>query len=563
MSKQRRNDQCDCGSGRKYKHCHGKLITVADSRPPEAAFEAMRREMGRLDVAEYRRRLMHGLGRPIISYESNGYRCVAVGIQIRWSRNWNTFADFLMDFMKTTLTADWGNAELRKPTLEMHPIARWFKHIGSSITQAQSMKANAALRETTMDGTARAFLGLAYDLFLCAHNIKTQELLIKRLRRKPTFGGALYEANVIGWFVRAGFKIEFENESDSTSTHCEFTATHGQTGKQFSVEAKSVGDDSSRSGDSPKLPRVRHKLTEALHKKADHPRIVFIDLNRAEYLSDGAPPAWEASLHKEITQCELDLTIDSVPAPPAYIFMTNRGYLHRLDESSWSEFAIVDGLKIPNFPIGKGCTTILEAYRAREQHIEMHWLTQAMVRGTPIPATFDARTPEEAYSTTPVSRIRIGDTFNLEDNGNQVSGILIDAHVEEQNQRVFGVLRTVHGDTIVTMPLSEVEMAIFRRDPDTFFDVVKPVRSPLTKPLECFDFFAESYMETKKETLLEWMKNHPDAPSLQSKSQRELAEIYCDWMASSMWHRMQTPPQATAVIQNTPAAEVAAEPQQM
>jgi hypothetical protein len=421
----------------------------------------------------------------------------------------------------------------------MHPVARWFKHIGESITKARSMKVNADLRETTMDGTARAFLGLAYDLFLCAHNIRTQELLIKRLRKKTTFGGALYEANVIGWFIRAGFAVEFEDESDPTSTHCEFTATHGQTGKRFSVEAKAVGDDSSRAGDSPKLPRVRQQVINALKKKAEHPRVVFIDLNRAEYLSDGAPPTWEASLHDEIARCERDLMIDGAPAPPAYIFMTNRGYLHRLNETSWSEFAIVDALKIPDFPIGKGCTTIREAHKARERNIEMYWLTQAMVNGTPIPSTFDARSPEEAYSKMPINRIRMGDTFNLEANGETISGTLIDAHVNEQDQSVFGVLRTANGDSIVTMPLTEVEMAIYRSNPHTFFDVVKPVRAPLTKPLEWFDFFAETYMSTKKETLLDWMKGHPDMESLRTMSQLELAEIYCDRMASSVWQRGQ------------------------
>jgi hypothetical protein len=515
------------------------LTATAESGPSESAFEAMRREMGRVNADEYRRRLMYGLGRPIVSFESNGYRIVAVGTEIRWSKDWKTFAGFLMDYIKTTLTAKWGSDELRKPTLEMHPLIRWFKHIGESITKARTMKVNPDLRETTMDGAARAFLGLAYDLFLCAHNVKTQELLIKRLRKKPTFGGALYEANVIGWFIRAGFTIEFEDESDSNSTHCEFTATHSQTGKKYSVEAKTIGDGSSRAGDSSKMPRVRHKIAEALHKKAEHARVVFIDLNRAENVSDGAPPVWEASIHAEIAQCEQDLMIDGAPAPPAYIFMTNRGYLHRLHDTDWSEFAIVDGFKIPDFPIGKGCTTILQMYKARERHIEMHWLTQAMVTGTPIPQTFDAKSPEESYSKTPINRIRLGDMINVEHEGETISGILVDAHVNEQDQSVFGVLQNDKSYSTVVMPLTEVEMAIYRSNPDTFFDVVKPVNRPLTRPLEWFDFFAASYLETKKETLLDWMNNSPDIEALREKSQRELAEIYCDRMASSIWNRGQ------------------------
>jgi hypothetical protein len=541
MIKQQRNEPCACGSGRKFKHCHGKFSSAADeSHPSQDAIDAMRRQLNSLNATAYRRRLIHGLGRPIVSFEANGFRIMAVGMQVRWSKKWKTFTDFLMDYIKITLTEEWGNAELKKPILEMHPIIRWFSHLQKALSTAPSMAVNSTIRSATIDGTVRAFLGLAYDLFLCAHNIKTQGLLIKRLKKRGTFGGALYEANVIGWFIRAGFTIEFEDESDSTSTHCEFTATHGVTGKKFSVEAKSIADDSSYAGDSNKVPRVRYKLIDALRKRAEHSRVVMIDLNRAETPTNNVPPVWEAALHDEIAQCEHDLTIDGAPAPPAYVIMTNRGYLHRLTETSWAEFAIVDGFKITDFPIGKGCTTILEMHHARERNIEMYWLTQAMVSGNPIPSTFDARSPEEAYSTVPIPRIRLGDTFEFEQEGKLTSGILTDAQVSEPEKIVYAVLKADSGFSMVKMPLSEIEMAIYRSNPDTFFDVVKPVSRPLTKPLEWFDFFSQSYMSATKETLLEWLAGHPDIEILRTKSQKEVAEVYCAWMATSVWHRGQT-----------------------
>ena len=34
------------------------------------------------------------------------------------------------------------------------------------------------------------------------------------------------------------YGYEFEDEGDRKTTHCEFTATHGKSGKKFSVEAK-------------------------------------------------------------------------------------------------------------------------------------------------------------------------------------------------------------------------------------------------------------------------------------------------------------------------------------
>ena len=65
-------------------------------------------------------------------------------------------------------------------------------------------------------------------------------------------------------FAKAGFTIEFENEDDSSTSHCEFTATHSITGKQFSVEAKAVTTASKRSGASAEPPRIRGYLAEAL-----------------------------------------------------------------------------------------------------------------------------------------------------------------------------------------------------------------------------------------------------------------------------------------------------------
>jgi hypothetical protein len=46
-------------------------------------------------------------------------------------------------------------------------------------------------------------------------------------------------------------------------------------------------------------------------------------------------------------------------------------------------------------------------------------------------------------------------------------------------------------------------------------------------------------MTARKEALLEWMKDHPDIVSLRTKPPNEVAEIYCDRMAVSLWHREQ------------------------
>jgi hypothetical protein len=86
MSKIGRNAPCPCGSGKKYKRCCGG-IERATSAPqsqvsPQFPRDALL-ELRRQEAREHQRRLMQGLGRPIISFESNGYRLVAVGDEIR------------------------------------------------------------------------------------------------------------------------------------------------------------------------------------------------------------------------------------------------------------------------------------------------------------------------------------------------------------------------------------------------------------------------------------------------------------------------------------------------
>jgi hypothetical protein len=83
-------------------------------------------EFRRQEAREYQQRLMQGLGRPIISFESNGYRLVAIGNEIQRSTRWRTFHDFLADYIKYLLTPEWGKAELVKPEAERHPLFRWF-----------------------------------------------------------------------------------------------------------------------------------------------------------------------------------------------------------------------------------------------------------------------------------------------------------------------------------------------------------------------------------------------------------------------------------------------------
>ena len=214
MAKIGRNALCPCGSGKKYKRCCGgtAVSTPTGFRLPPEIQQRLNLEMNRREAKEHRRRLMQGLGRPIISFESHGHRFVAVGEKLYWSKTWHTFHDFLFNYIKATLTPEWGQAELAKPESDRHSLIRWYHKI---CEYQQTAFKQGGIYTGDMTGVVKAYLGLAYDLYLCAHNAELPPLLLKRLRNPNTFEGALYEAFVIGSFAKAGFTIEMEDEEDS------------------------------------------------------------------------------------------------------------------------------------------------------------------------------------------------------------------------------------------------------------------------------------------------------------------------------------------------------------
>lgn len=63
-----------------------------------------------------------GAGREAITTNFKGYKMVAVGNTLHFSKSWQTFPDFLMGFLPTVLGKEWGNQEIAKSFSERHPI---------------------------------------------------------------------------------------------------------------------------------------------------------------------------------------------------------------------------------------------------------------------------------------------------------------------------------------------------------------------------------------------------------------------------------------------------------
>jgi hypothetical protein len=90
---------------------------------------------------------------------------------------------------------------------------------------------------------------------------------------------------------------------------------------------------------------------------------------------------------------------------------------------------------------------------------------------------------------------------------------------------------------LCTTPLTESEMVRYRQSPQTFFGIVKDHSRRVDDPLDAYDFFYETYAQTPKAKLLEFMADWPDIESLRPLDQTELAKRYCARMAEGFWAR--------------------------
>lgn len=340
-----RNDPCSCGSGLKYKKCHGRNNnrTIAD----------IQRALTLSHSREKIRRAKYGNVRPIISADFKGYKWVAVGSRMHYSNKWKTFHDFLFDYLKTTLGCKWGNAELAKDYSEIHPIIKWY--ISLCDFQREHIKKEGEVHSGICTGTVAAYLSLAYDLYVLRHHSLLQKRLVERLENKDLFQGARYELYVTTTFIKAGFDIDFEDEADRSTTHCEFSATDKASGKKYSVEAKSRHRPGllGQPGKPKKLEEIRLRigrlLRSALAKRAQHQRIVFIDINMPPEDVSPFTQQWFKLLMDEIEKVEKG-TINGQPVPPAYIAITNHPYHYAGDKHpDPRKDYLVTAINVPEF----------------------------------------------------------------------------------------------------------------------------------------------------------------------------------------------------------------------
>ena len=108
---------------------------------------------------------------------------------ILFSTRWKTFHDFLCQYIKNVLDPDWGTAELAKPPENRHPVLIWYELLCRH--QKEYVQTQGTISKAPMTGAVAAWLSLAYDLYILAHNVELQKKLIKRIKNVDLFPGAL------------------------------------------------------------------------------------------------------------------------------------------------------------------------------------------------------------------------------------------------------------------------------------------------------------------------------------------------------------------------------------
>lgn len=218
---------------------------------------------------------------PLIALSKNGITYIAVGAGLRYSKDWKTFPDFLMDYLKLVLGTDWWTNECKKNVIDRHVIVNW--SYDAYEFQKRQKPDKTGIYCAIPTGPYAGLLHIAYDLYVLDHHLKLQTEMIRRLKIQDQFQGARYELYTAASCIRAGFNIEFEDEMNKIKKHPEFVATHKRTGQKIAVEAKSRHRAGVLGQKGPKTDfnkvTMGNLLSKALIKETDLPLVVFLDVN--------------------------------------------------------------------------------------------------------------------------------------------------------------------------------------------------------------------------------------------------------------------------------------------
>lgn len=466
---------------------------------------------------EKRRQQEQGFGRPLITGEIAGKRIVAIDPHTVIYGDWKTLPDLFLARIKVALGLEWGAAELAKPNAERHPIMQWCESVGQLWKRTTAGTKEIVGAPTT--GAVQMYLGLAYNLWLLRHDAELSSDLVHKLKTIDHYNGALYEAFIAACFIRAGFKIELEDERDKSLSHHEFTAIH-PSGRKYSVECKSRQPGKTE-------PKVVSKLKDALDKKTDHKRIVCIDVNIAN--KPGETPEWllERS-YQDIKASESTMRLGkNKPAPEAYVFVTNHPYRYDLEATNITRAMVPIGFKIKDFGHGSAFVTLAEQFYARERHADVEQAFNGIINYK-IPSTFDAAVPEFAFGGVERKWV-VGTEYDLSEIKPGCSGVLTQGMVSDVEGVAWLTFRLPGGREVIAVDrLSEDALKAYRSHPQTFFGTYQETGGQLTDPLSHFIWFRKVMNGATRERMLQFFARSSELPTLEKLSDAALFDVFCE-----------------------------------
>lgn len=273
-----RNDPCPCGSGKKYKKCCLNRINLNGELMASIPVGVLKQFQERQRKENERTSKFGQIGSDI-GANYKGYKFVAVGSRLFYSKKWKYFPDFLLEYLPTTLGEEWHKVEFSKSPEEQHPITKWRKKAHEFTRKRDGQQG------VVPSGFLAACLTLAYDLYTVQNNGRLDDELLTKLKHRDQFQGARHELFAESTCLRAGYAIEHEDETDRSKRHVEFTAIHRATKQRISVEAKSkhrrgiLGLIGKPQQEKELNLRFGRLLNDAIKKNPPNPLVIFVDTN--------------------------------------------------------------------------------------------------------------------------------------------------------------------------------------------------------------------------------------------------------------------------------------------
>lgn len=556
-----RNEPCPCGSGEKFKKCCLNSAKLGARRTPvperDPAFLAQAQAMLRKhQAAESVRQQQQGHGKPIVSCmdEANGFRFVAVKRTVHWGKNWVIFPNFLLYFLKKTLSHEWGERERSKG---QHPLFGWLQK-----TQAYSghKPGEPKVKTVVMMGFIACWLHLAYALYLIAHHDEIPKPLLRRLRDPVSFMPAYHEAIVGAALAVAGMEITCaETKAGSTPTP-EFRAKSKASGKTYEVEAKRKNGWKAATGDvrNAEFQRelesyVRDQVYNASKKKLTNP-VYWFELSIPTMMAEADWRAVAEKAEAAIRDAADSMTVDGQPISPAYVVITNHTFLADEEVTGHPYFGFLQTIKMDDYPFGRPME-IEAALEGYDTHRDIFWIMEAWKTASTVPTTFDGSPPELLDGDgKPQRPVKIGDMIQVPD----MDGKTVRAAVEEMcswgEDKAMVAVGANGRHWLVEMPLTASEAQAARRYTDAVFGKDNASRGLRDDdPFDLYDWLLKAYANMTQEQVDKFFERNPTVAHYKGLPLKEarvrVAREYAKWT----WMRSQQDKAAKA--QQATAAE--------